>query len=215
MGEEQRMKGNYDPSAKSWGRGTNQFVQITNQGALEVAQVLPPYAQLARKGGGWSVMATAAVAALVVRPTTVAAVTLFNDEQVGGKHYVIDRLFTHNLVSTAAQTFFGMWACVHPSGMTQPTADITAFKSNSGVSPYPGRAVCDVGANVDDDGWFPWSSGQEVEATGVLPGSHISVDVQGRLIVPPQGGISLQVVAGVVGDTFTSGLSWYEVQLDT
>lgn len=197
--------------------GDERTVGVTPGRELLIAQGLPPYAELTRQGVHWSVMATAAVAGLVVRPSTVAAVTLWNGEGSGGKSYVIDRIFTHNLVSTAAQSFFGMWACIHPAGMTAPTADLaysaTNWRGSSGKF-YNGRGIADVGATVVNNGWYPWGQGQEVEATGVLPGSHQSIDVGGRLIVPPGGAISLQVVAGVVGDTFTSGLSWWEVQLD-
>lgn len=197
--------------------GNEKKFAVTPRGEQIITLGLPPYAEMSRQGKHWSAMATSAVAGLVVRPSTTAAVTLWNGESTGGKSYVIDRIFTHNLVSTAAQTFFGMWACIHPAGMTEPTADIAASATNfvgSSGNRYSGSAVLDVGATVVDNGWFPWGQGQEVEAAGVLPGSHQSIDVLGRLIVPPQGAISLQVVAGVTGDTFTSGLSWWEVQLD-
>lgn len=197
--------------------GDERHAQVTPDGSQYIAQGLPPYAELTRQGQHWSVMATAAVAGLVVRPSTTAGITLWNGEGTGGKSYVVDRIFTHNLVSTAAETFFGMWACIHPAGMAQPTADLaysaTNWRGSSGKG-YNGRGVADVAATVVDNGWYPWGQGQAVEAAGVLPGSHQSIDVQGRLIVPPGGAISLQVVAGVTGDTFTSGLSWWELQLD-
>lgn len=197
--------------------GENRSMAVTPTREALVAQGLPPYTELVRQGMGWSVMATAAVAALVVRPSTVAAITLWNGETTGGKSYVIDRLFTHNLVSTAADAFFGIWACIHPAGMTEPTADIapsaTNFTGSSGKT-YSGMGVVDVGATVVDNGWYPWSNAIQIEGTGILPGSTASVDVAGRLIVPPQGAISVQVVAAVVGNTFCSGLSWYEIALD-
>lgn len=196
--------------------GDDQALATTPDGDLFVAQGLPPYAEITRQGGGFSAIQTAATAALVVRPTTVAGITLWNGEAAGGKSYVIDRLFTHNLVSTAAGTFFGIWACVHPAGMTNPGEDIAASATNvTGPTGkvYSGLGVVGVGETVVNNGWYPWGSGQSVEVEGVLPGSHADVDIAGRLIVPPQGGISLQIVASLAACTFTTGLSWWEMQL--
>ncbi len=159
-----------------------------------------------------SAIATAAVAGLVVRPTTTAAITFWNGESPGGKHLVLDRVFTHNLVSTTAQSFFGLWYCMHKD-MARPTNDITTLRgTGDGVGPNINAVVVEVAATVIDDGWFPCGVAGEAEEVGVLPGSIAEWEVRGRLRVPPGAGISLQVVAGVVGDTFTSGASWWRHQ---
>jgi hypothetical protein len=44
------------------------------------------------RGYGWQAMATAAVACLIVRPTTVAIMTFYNNT---AKNFVIDRVFAH------------------------------------------------------------------------------------------------------------------------
>ena len=98
--------------------------------------------------------------------------------------------------------------------MSAHTADITEIKSTSGKNGYSGAAIFDNGATVADDGWFPWGPAGEVESAGVLPGSQVCPEINGRIIVPPQAGLSAHVVAGLVGDTFTLGFHWYEVQLD-
>lgn len=196
--------------------GEEKPIPLDSEGDQLVAQGLPAYVEMSRLGAGWSAIQTAATAALVVRPTTVAAITLWNGEAAGGKSYVIDRLFSHNLVSTAAESFFGIWATVHPPGMTDPGVDIarsaTNLVGNTGKT-YNGQGVVGVGETIVDNGWFPWGSGKAISASGVIPGSHSDVEVAGRLIIPPTGGISLQIVASLVGCTFTTGLSWYEVQL--
>ena len=187
-----------------------------NQDEL-VAQGLPAYVELSRLGGGYSAIATAAVAALVVRPSTTAGFTLWNGESTGGKSYVIDRLFTHNLVSTTAIEYFGIWATIHPTGMAAPGVDIarsaTNLTGNTGRT-YNGLGQVGVAETVVDNGWYPWGDGGNASVTASVPGKQATVEVAGRLIVPPQGGISITVVAGVAGQTFTSGCSWYEVQLD-
>ncbi len=200
--------------------GTNQgdekALAVTTGGDQYVTQSSAPYTELTRLGDGWSAIATAAVAALVVRPSTTAAFTLWNGESAGGKSYVIDRLFTHNLVSTNAKSFFGIWACVHPAGMTNPGEDIAASASNvtgNYGKRYNGNAVVGVAESVNDNGWYPWTNSVEVATATILPGAHLTADVQGRLIVPPQGGISVQVVCSLITEDFTSGCSWYEAQM--
>lgn len=197
-------------------KGEEKPLESDEDGNLLVSQGYPAGVELSRLGAGWSVIATAAVAALVVRPSTVAGITLWNGEAPGGKSYVIDRLFTHHLVGTSAISYFSIWACVHPPGMTDPGSDIarsaTNLVGNTGKA-YNGAGVVGVGETVDDNGWFPWGQGQPTPVVNTIPGSAATAEVNGRLIVPPTGGISLTVVASVVGETFTSGLSWYEAQL--
>jgi hypothetical protein len=186
----------------------NEFMEML------VAQGFPPYTEMARRGNGWSVIQTTATAGLVVRPSTVAAITIFNNEPVGGKSYIVDRIFSHALVAGGEQGYGSLWACVHPAGMTKPTADIAGSAVNlvgDYGRTYAGTAVVDVGATVVDNGWFPW--GTCALPPTALPGSAISVDVAGRLIVPPTAALSLQVVTSVNDETYCSGAHWFEEQL--
>lgn len=159
-----------------------------------------------------SAIATAAVAALVVRPTTAAAFTIWNGESIGGKSLVIDRVFSHNLVSTAVKTYHGLWYCMHLN-MTKPTNDITTLRgTGDGREPDNSIVVVDVGATVLNDGWFPAGEGGAVSETGTTPQSISQWEVRGRLRVPPRHGMSIHVVASLVGETFTSGISWWRMQ---
>ena len=197
--------------------GEERAIALDPDNAQFVVQAGTPYAELTRLGGGFSAIATSAVAALVVRPTTVAAFGIWNGNIEGGKSYVIDRFFSHALVTTAAIEYWGIWACVHPAGMTDPGEDIAASATNvtgnSGKA-YKGAAKVYVSETVANNGWYPWGRGNQSSVTNTIPGAQADVEVGGRLIVPPQGGISLHVVAGITGITLTSGVSWYEVQLD-
>jgi hypothetical protein len=158
------------------------------------------------KGYGWSAMATAAVAAVVVRPSTTAQVTLYNNST--NKNYVIDRAFSHNLVA-AAQCVATLWLCVHPIGMTAPTNDITVRNSSSGLT-AGAEGIVDVAATVVADGWFPWGNADTV-VTVTTPGGMLMADIAGRLIVPPTAAISLSVVASVNTATFCGGFNWFAV----
>lgn len=156
-------------------------------------------------GYGRQAMATAAVASLIVRPTTVAIATLYNNTS---HNFVIDRVFAHNLV-TIANGDFGLWLCVHPTGMTAPTNDITVRNSTNGqVASTEG--VFDNGATVNDNGWFPWGrNGTAVTAT--VPGPLVEALVNGEIILPPTAGLSVSCVAQTAVVTVCVGIHWYIV----
>jgi hypothetical protein len=177
-----------------------------------VTQSLPPYTELSRQGFGWQGMSTSAIAALVVRPSTTAAFTLFNNSSASSPRvYVIDRVGAFNLVTTDAVESWSIWGCVHPS-IAVGTADITAIKSYSGVSSYAGAARLDNGATVTDDGWFIMSTNGVVgNSSTTTPGNALVHETGGRFIVPQGGAFSLHVVASVVGATFTHLIGWYEI----
>ena len=185
---------------------TNELLQtlINAQGPLGLARLAGDYE---------SAMSTSAVAGLVVRPTTVSLLTIWNGASAGGKTLVIDRIFNHQLVSAAAASFFHMWYCMHLE-MTKPANDITALRgTGDGSEPDNSKVVVDVDATVLNDGWFPCGGQGEAEGTGVLPGGSTEWECGGRLIVPPQHGMSLHVVSSSVNEDFTIGAGWWRVQL--
>lgn len=179
------------------------------------AQGFPPYAEMSRRNLGWQVMNTTAVAGLVVRPSTTAHGTLYNNNTSASQiALVIDRLFVFNLVTTAAISGYSLWACIHPTGRAADAADITAFKSMSGLATaYAGGARFDNGATVTDDGWFPVGEPRLTGGVTTAPSGAMAIDVEGRFIIPPTAAISLAPVSTIVGLTFTVGFSFYEIKL--
>jgi len=157
------------------------------------------------RGYGWSAMATTAIVSLIVRPTTVAAATLYNNTS---KNFVIERVFGHSLLSIANGQF-GIWLCVHPVGMTAPTNDMATRNSLSGLVAGT-EGIFDSAATVVDDGWFPWGE-SNYSITASVPGSLVQAEVGGRIIVPPTAGISIQSVAQTAVITVQFGLTWYSV----
>lgn len=182
------------------------------QGNQLVAAGLPPFAELARSGALWQVQDTSATAAVVVRPSTTAGLTLYNNEPTGGKSYVLDAVMAFNLVSTAAISGYSIWVCVHPVGFTKPTADIVAIKSLSGKPSYTGFAVVDTAATVADDGWFPVGNPALTGGVTTAPSGAQTWEAQGRIVIPPTAAVSMNVVATITGLTFTHGFRWAEVQ---
>lgn len=196
------------------GSGEAVDVKATRGGSLHVAQMLPPGALLTAMGESYTAITTTAVAALADEPTTAALFTLYNGEAGGGKSYIIDRIFAYQDVSAAAESRWALWAIVQPVATTAVAADISLINNQRGVSNYGGNAKLGVGDTVVDKGWSPWSNSLDVEATGALGGAACSVNVAGRMVVPPTGACSLHVVASSVDEDFCVGFHWHEVQLD-
>ena len=178
---------------------------------------LPAGVELTRQGRCFSAIATAAVAGLVVRPDTTAALTIWNGEPAGSKRcYIVERIFSHCLVSGNEEGRFSIWACVHPAGKAAVTSELAASATNfTGLygRKYGGMALVELGATVADNGWYPWGYSTDYEKTGVLPGSVVDAYVGGRIIIPPSGALSLHVVASINDSTYCSGLMWYEEDL--
>jgi len=178
--------------------------------SLLVAENKMRYAELTRKGQLWSTIATSAVAALVVRPSTVAAVEIWNGNQGGGPSLVVDRLFSEFLVSTAVTGGAGLWAQV-TTPKAAPTSSLTVY-GHTGKG-YGGLVLGAVGTTVVANGWFPY--GPLVPGPdAATPGGSWDAYLEGRLIVPPQCSLCIHVLASVVGFTFCSGASWAEEQID-
>lgn len=173
-----------------------------------VAQGLPPYTEMTRKGKGWATMSVTAVAGLVVRPSTVCAFELWNGYNTGGPSLIIDRLFWFNLVTTAANEGWSGWAQVTAAKAAPSTASL-AIRGSSGKA-YNGSAINAIGTTVIDSGWFPWTDQQVSGGAGVTPYGCATAKVEGRLIVPPGSSLCLHVVSSLVGQTFTQGASWHE-----
>lgn len=163
------------------------------------------------KGYGWKAITTTGVAGLVVRPSTVPLMCMYNGEAGGGKVYVVEQAFAFNLVAAAAADY-ALWACVHPVGTTASASVITAamIRSTRGIAAYGGNALIDDDTAVLDKGWFPISEAFHT-VTVTTPGGSLIAEIGGRIIVPPTAAISLQVVGTVNTQTFTVGLHWFEV----
>ena len=52
-------------------------------------------------------------------------------------------------------------------------------------------------------------------AGSVVPAGILTAEIRGRIIVPPQCALCVQVVSGYVADTFCSGAAWFEKIFDS
>lgn len=181
------------------------YAKATEEGVLHTTDQARVWTA---KGYGWMAMATSAVASLIVRPTTVAIITFYNNTL---KNFVIERVFAHNLVSIANGQF-GIWLCVHPVGMTAPTNDIVLRNSTVGLA-ASAEGIFDNGATVVDNGWFPWGESQ-MAVTATTPGALAQAFIKGQIIVPPTAAISASCVAQTAAVTVCMGLHYFSVPVN-
>jgi len=194
------------------GTTVNQGTAVGNEFNEQlVAHGMPRGTEMVRRGNGWGTMATSAIAGLVVRPSTTAALELWNGYGVGGRSLIIDRVFAFNLVSTNVIEGFSLWAMVTQS-KSAPSSASLVVNGLSGKT-YGGPVINAVGTTVVANGWFPWTQAYQKGAGGVVPFGAVIGEVDGRIIVPPQCSLCLHVVSSLVGQTFTTGAFWYEEQL--
>ena len=193
-------------------RGSSQESELAtdNFGQQLFAPGESGFTELTRLGQSWSVMATSAIAALVVRPTTAAAFELWNGSS--SVSLVIDRIFSHWLVqsTTALGSGAGIWAMVSAPVVAGPSLTALTVVGSSGKG-YSGATRTGVGTTVVANGWFPWGGSAKHESAGaVVPGGQLESIVNGALIVPPFCSLCVHVVSGYTGDTFCSGATWHE-----
>ena len=192
--------------------GTSFFVQENELNESLLAQGLPERTESSRKGGGWSSMAVAAVAALVVRPSTTAAFEIWNGNAQGGKSLVIDDIFTFNLVSSAIQGTFSVWAQVNVIKAAPAAGANVTINGNTG-KPYGGAVVCGLSTTVLANGWRPYGTSPAFGLGTATPGGCVVAPINGKLIVPPGCSLSLHTVAQTTAWTFQNGASWFEEQI--
>ena len=186
-------------------------LKSTVGGDLYIAQNLPPYALATSAGRGWWAQATAAALGTTTIPTTTARGTLWNGYTE--KSLIVDRLFANSEAYDAGVNFFFLWICVHAKVTTAITGDITIHGLRSGDVVYPGQAKFDVDETVVNDGWFSVGNSVETKEGNAKGMSNIDYKMEGRIVLPPQGQMSIHVGCNDSNPTFQVGCSWYEVDL--
>ena len=191
--------------------GQKTSIKATKEGDLYVAQNLPPYALLTAAGRGWWAQATSAAAGTTTIPTTTARGTLWNG--YSDKVLIVDRLFANSEAYDAGVNFFFLWVCVHAKVTTPIDGDIAIHGLRSGDVNYGGRAKFDVDETVNNDGWFSVGNSVETKAANAAGMSNIDYKMEGRIVLPPDGQMSLHVGCNDSNPTFQVGCSWYEVAI--
>lgn len=208
-------------AAANWPDGREDArVMLNNRGDQIVALGLPELAELVRLGESWQVASTTGQAALTALPTTVAGLTIKNNEPATGRCYIIDSFGSWEAVVDATQTdvtaIFAMLNArndVVPSGGTAETG----VKSLSGRQPGQSAVSAARGMTVVNNGWFPHST-EGAQMAAAAAGANWKVNecrCRGLYLVPPGISFSVQAVkaaAAAAAQQFFF-VRWHAVQL--
>lgn len=187
---------------------------IGGDGSQGVFQAMPPIAEIARRGTGFTVGTSTLFAPLVAYPTTAAALEVYNN--YSNKLLVVQSLYASQILSTAATQTYAIFAMI-TTQKAIPTLTALSLFSLSGKPIVTPTAASDivtgVGTTVVANGWRPYGAVQAWGTAAATPGNAWSVELDGMLVVPPQCSICMHIVGSLAtASTFQCGLSAYVVQ---
>lgn len=204
-----------DTKLQAVGRGgtANVYLEANALKDLMIGQNLPPYAEMTRKGYGWSVKTSTAFTSQVVLPATVANLEIVNNH--ASSLMVVDTIEAWQIIGSAVAEGYALFAQVGVAVVA--SIDALVVYSANGSAKYTSGLAADVKTDTEQTvvaaGWrqFPGSTwGKSLNAA--TPGGGLVGQVDGRLIVPP--GKALHVaVTGSVGTAtgMHCGASWFLV----
>lgn len=201
--------------------GDEEQLAVTPQLELLIAAGAAPYREIVKMGRAFQVTTTTAVAAAAAIPSTSGGLSLYNNEQDGGRSYVIDFISANGVATAAAAGHAQLLALIGQVRETPPTNSALIPKKMNGL----GGGSLDTRARTILTGtalpvttgiaadWFPVGPGIERAAAASLPGQGLYWPADGRIIVPPGRYFSIQVLADTAASTFQLCISWHELPL--
>mgnify|MGYP001587423736 CR=1 FL=1 len=195
-------------------------LQVDERNALRVVEDLPSLVALVNRGVVWSAGEAAGVASVIAPPTTLAQISLYNNEDEDGLSYLVLRAFGVVTATPAGLSQFGISHCIHRAKpATLPDQDIapasiTNMKAGGSrqATTYVGAARIDLALAVADDLWKPLGYSILNAVTGV--GWQLDIWLDSLVIIPPGGLYSLASVASSTTVNTRLGMTWAEVQLN-
>ena len=177
---------------------------------LMIAQGMPNYTEVARRGDLWTVQTSTAFAAVVALPTTTAKLEIKNN--TANRMMVIDTIWSWQLLGTAVVWGHTPWAQVG-TAVTSSVASLVVYPSNgaTGYTSVAGSAaVTAIDQTVVANGWkvFPGST-MNFGLAAATPGGACVGQVDGRLVVPPGKALHVTVTGSVnTASAFHCGASF-------
>lgn len=176
-------------------RNNPRAVETNEEGDLYIAQGrAAAYTEIARGGEMWSLI-SAAGTPLVVIPTTLCILEIWNNTQ---RTFEVIDLFLFHLLGTAAVHNQSIWAEVTAPKASPALQASTVVGSHSGKAPYTATLGTDLvpgaGTTVVSAGWRPWGTPGSGLVSTALPGEAFSVPVDGKMIVPPRCSLAITCV---------------------
>ena len=199
-------------------------LHLSGQAEQLIAFGAAPYQEIIRQGRSFMTNTTTAVATVTAVPSTAYAFAIWNGESDGGRSYIIDQiaaLYTVN--SGAALVHVGIIACLGMVREGTPTQTQNAIKQLNGMgnldtkcktilaadNPYAGGAGTVLTTTGIAGNWFPVGDSINT-AVNALPGFQKTVNIDGRIIVPPGRLLLLHTLGSVTSSSAQLYISWHE-----
>lgn len=203
------LAGNYPEN-----REDEQF-HMTPLGDGQIAQALPPLAEIVRLGNSWQSISQV-YTALTALPTTVGIFGVWNGEPDNGKSYIIDSLAVVKILADTIQVDeLGYFVTTVRAPVAPITDGGAAIVSLSGRRSYDGKARTAAGVTTVAGRWDHIGTSPDMAAALAGTGwQTMDVPLFGRYIVPP----GAMFAAHRAEVTATAGkfrlvIRWHEVQL--
>lgn len=191
--------------------GKDFAIESNENNDLLVAQGLPPYTDLTRRGLRWKVKTATAFTNLVVLPTTLANLEIKNNTT--NSSMVIDTIWGWQIIGSAVAEGYAIFAQVGAAVIG--SIDTLVVYSANGRPSYTSGVSAPVSTDTEQtvaaNGWeqFPGSTATKA-LNAATPGAGLVGQVDGRLIVPPGKALHIAVTGSVATATgWHAGAAWY------
>lgn len=194
---------------------------MNSRGELLVNQGLPERTELIRQGNSWSAQLPTGSAFTFVAtwPTTRAELVLSNAEGVGGKTYIIDRVWMVAITDQTAAQNMSILGQINPASNgiaagSNNTAILRQQLSGSTTS-YGGNARLLLASTAFalTNLWFLIGSSAQVAPATNNKMAGMEAHCYGSYLIPPGAQFCLAAVASAATGTAIMGVDWHEVQL--
>ena len=195
-----------------YNEGSTSQIAINQRGDQLVALSESPQTEIARSQNSWyvSIATASAFTNVATMPTTLAELTLKNNEAGDGKSLVIDSIWWMSLTSITAIANVSIVYQVNTAAVTNDATQL--ISSPTGVAAYSGlatRAVSDT--TMAANKWCVAASGLSSAAVSI--GAGVVANINGGIILAPSFTLGVNIVAGTATGTSIMGINWHEVKL--
>jgi len=198
-------------------------IQLSGQAEQLIAMGAAPYQEIVRQGRAFMANTTTAVASVTSIPSTAYGFAIWNGESDGGRSYIIDQIGALYTVNSAALPHVGIIACLGMVREALPTATNPAIKQLNGLgnadskvkvilaadNPYAGGAGTVLATTGIAGNWFPVGDSINAAVTS-LPGFQKTVNLDGRIIVPPGRLLLVHTLGSVTSSSAQLYIMWHE-----
>ena len=162
---------------------------------LLISQGNPTYNEVRRRGDGWTVMISAASEGVAALPTSLAHLELYNN---GVRLAVVSDLHLYRVLGSTVVESCQLFAQISTQKAVPTLAALTLYSLSGKAFVVPtvtSEMVTGVDTGVIANGWQPYGLPLARGLEAATPGAGWSVEINGKLCIPPGCSLCLTVCA--------------------